>query len=253
MLEKFSLSGQVALISGGGRGIGRAIALALAEAGAEVALASRTVAEIEQVASEIEQLGRRSLAQRADVADPAQIKTLVTQVLERFGQIDILVNNAGISPVFKPMAEVTLAEWDQVLGVNLRGAFLLSQEIGRAMIRQGRGSIINIASIAGMRGVSHIGAYAVSKAGLIQLTRVLATEWAAQGIRVNAIAPGWVETAMTQPVMAQAELYQGLLATIPQKRFAAPEEIAGLAVYLASEAASFVTGQVYVADGGQTI
>ncbi|HED03926.1 MAG TPA: SDR family oxidoreductase, partial [Candidatus Fraserbacteria bacterium] len=161
--------------------------------------------------------------------------------------------NAGISPVFKPMAEVTLAEWDQVLGVNLRGAFLLSQEIGRAMIRQGRGSIINIASIAGMRGVSHIGAYAVSKAGLIQLTRVLATEWAAQGIRVNAIAPGWVETAMTQPVMAQAELYQGLLATIPQKRFAAPEEIAGLAVYLASEAASFVTGQVYVADGGQTI
>jgi 3-oxoacyl-[acyl-carrier protein] reductase len=251
--KAFDLTGKVALVTGGGRGIGRAIALAFAEAGADVVPTSRTRSEIEAVAGDIEALGRRTLVATCDVSRTDSIRELLRHVMEAFGRVDVLVNAAAISPIWKRMEDVTDEEWDQILGVNLRGAFLISREVGRMMLEQGSGSVIHIASIAGLRGTSHMGPYSVSKAGLIGLVRVLAYEWAARGVRVNAIAPGWVRTAMAQPVLEHPEISQGLLREIPMGRFAEPEEIAPLAVYLASDAAVFATGQVYVLDGGQTL
>lgn len=250
--KAWDCTGKVALVVGGGRGIGRAIARALAEAGADVVPTSRTQAEIEEVAGEIEAQGRRTLVQPCDISEPAQVRALVRRVIDELGQIDVLVNAAAISPLWKRMEDVTEDEWDRILGVNLRGAFLLSREVGRHMLERGYGSIVHIASIAGLKGVTHFGVYAVSKAGLIGLVRVLAREWAPK-VRVNAIAPGWVRTEMTKPVLEHPEISKGLLREIPLGRFAEPEEIAPLAVYLASDASRFATGQVFVVDGGQLL
>jgi NAD(P)-dependent dehydrogenase (short-subunit alcohol dehydrogenase family) len=247
------LAGRVALVTGGGRGIGRAIALALAQAGADVIPTARTLRQIESVSDEIAALGRRSLAQSCDVSQISQIQSLLTKIQEDFGRLDILIHAAAISPLWKRIEDLTEEEWDAVLDVNVKGAFLVSREVGRVMIAQGGGSIVHLTSIAGLRGTSHIGAYSVSKAALIGLTRVLAYEWVKYHIRVNAIAPGWVRTELTQPVFAHPEISKSLLAGIPQRRFADPEEIAPLAVYLASDDAKFVTGQVYIIDGGQTL
>jgi len=247
------LTGRVALVAGGSRGIGRAISLALAEAGADVIATSRTQREIERVAQEIEARGRRSFSHSCDVSQPSQIRALLSRIRSEFGRFDILVNAAAISPIWKRIEEITDEEWDAVMAVNLKGAFLLSREAGKLMMEQGGGSIIHITSIAGLRGSSHMGAYSVSKAGLIGLVRVLATEWAQSKIRVNAIAPGWVHTEMTRSVLTHPKISKSLLASIPQGRFAEPEEIAPLAVYLASDDARFVTGQVYIIDGGQTL
>lgn len=249
----FSLEDRVAIVTGGSRGIGRAIALAFADAGANIVATSRTPKEVGAVAREIEKRGRRALAIACDVSKPQQVERLVTQTLEAFSKIDILVNNAGISPIWKRIENITEAEWDEILAVNLKGAFLCSREVGKVMIKQQSGVIINIASVAGMRGTTHMGPYSVSKAGVIELTRVLAYEWAKHKIRVNAIAPGWIKTDMTQWVRAHEQISKSLLAGIPMGRFGEPEEITGLAVYLASDAASFVTGQVFIADGGQML
>lgn len=251
-MKAFDLTGKVALVMGGGRGIGRAIALALADAGADVVPTSRTPSEIEAVAGEIEARGRRTLVQTCDVGDPQQIQRLVQRVIDELGRIDVLVNAAAISPLWKRMEEVTEAEWDRILDVNLRGAFLVSREVGKHMLERGSGSIVHIASIAGLKGVTHFGVYAVSKAGLIGLVRVLAREWAPK-VRVNAIAPGWVLTDMARPVLEHPEISKGLLQEIPLGRFAKPEEIAPLAVYLASNASEFTTGQVFVVDGGHLL
>jgi NAD(P)-dependent dehydrogenase (short-subunit alcohol dehydrogenase family) len=251
--EAFSLTHKVAVVTGGGRGIGRAIALALAEAGADVALTSRTSEELQDVAAKIEKLGRRALPVVTDVSQSESVASLIKQTLQAFEQIDILVNNAGISPVWKKIEDTTESEWDQILEINLRGVFLCSREVGKAMIARRSGSVINIASISGLMGTSHMGAYSVSKAGVMQLTRVLATEWAKHSIRVNAIAPGWVKTQMSRGVLGHEQIGPELLAQVPMRRAAEPEEIAGMAVYLASEASSFVTGQTFVVDGGQMI
>ncbi len=248
-----ALEDRVALVVGGGRGIGRAIALALAEAGAHVIPTSRTVSQIERVAQEIQTLGRRSLIQSCDVSQLDHIQSLLTNMRKEFQRLDILVNAAGINPLWKRIEKVTDEEWDRIFAVNLRGAFLLSREAGLWMIEQGGGSMIHVSSIAGLRGTTHMGPYSVSKAGLIGLVRVLAYEWAKYGIRVNAIAPGWVRTELARSVLEHPEISKNLLSEIPLKRFAEPQEIAPLAVYLASDAAQFVTGQVYVIDGGQTI
>jgi len=249
----FSLEGRVAIVTGGSRGIGRAIALAFADAGADIVPTSRTLKDVEAVTREIEKRGRQALAVACDVSRFQQVERLVTQTLEAFGKIDILVNNAGISPIWKRIEEVTETEWEEILTVNLKGAFVCSCEVGKVMIKQQRGVILNIASVAGMRGTSHMGPYSISKAGVIELTRVLAYEWAKHKIRVNAIAPGWIRTQMTKDVFAHEQISKSLLAGIPMGRFGEPEEIAGLAVYLASDAASYVTGQVFIADGGQML
>lgn len=248
-----ALRDRVALVVGGSRGIGRAIALALAEAGAHVIPTSRTVSEVERVVQEIQSLGRRSLIQSCDVSQLDHIQSLLTNMRKEFHRLDILVNAAGINPLWKRIENVTDEEWDRIFAVNLRGAFLLSREAGLWMIGQGGGSIVHVSSIAGLRGTTHMGPYSVSKAGLIGLVRVLAYEWAKYGIRVNAIAPGWVRTELARSVLEHPEISKSLLAEIPLKRFAGPEEIAPLAVYLASDAAQFVTGQIYVIDGGQTL
>jgi NAD(P)-dependent dehydrogenase (short-subunit alcohol dehydrogenase family) len=189
-----------------------------------------------------------------DVSQAKSVKELVQKTLKTFEKIDILVNNAGISNVWKRIEDVSETEWDQILSVNLKGVFLCSREVGQTMIAQQKGgSIINIASISGLIGTSHLSAYSVSKAGVMQLTRVLATEWVKHRIRVNAIAPGWVHTQMSEGVLAHEKVGQALLAQIPMRRAAQPEEISGMAVYLASDAASFVTGQVFAVDGGQVM
>ncbi len=251
-MKNANLSGKVAVVAGGGRGIGKAIALRLAEAGADVVPTSRTSAQVEEVVSEIRALGRRSLAQTCDISETSQIEALVGRVVKDFGRIDILVNASGISPIWKGIESITDSEWDKILGVNLRGAFLLSREIGKKMIALGNGgSVIHIASVAGMVKTQSIGAYAVSKAALIGLTRVQAAEWAKHKIRVNAIAPGWVLTDMARPVLEHPALWEEMKRAIPLQRYAKPEEIAPLALYLASEDSSYATGQVFVIDGGQ--
>lgn len=252
-MDLFNLEGKAAVVTGGGRGIGRSIALALARAGADVAPTGRTPEQVAAVATEIEALGRKTLRRPVDVSDPAALTELVEEALRAFGKLDVWVNAAAISPFWKRCEQLEPEEWRQVLAVNLDGAFFQSRLIGRHFLERGSGSLIHVASIAGILGTSHIGAYAVSKAGLIGLTRVLATEWAGRGVRVNAIAPGWVKTEMTAWVRAQPELAPRLRSGIPLGRFAEPEEIAGIAVYLASDAASFTTGQVFVVDGGQSL
>ncbi len=252
-MTAFSLQGMTALITGGGRGIGRAIALDLAAAGADVVAASRTAEQVEAVAEEVARLGCRTLALPTDVSEPAQVEALVDQVCEAFGHIDVFVNAAAISPYWKRLHQMEDEEWRRIMRVNLDGAFAQSRAAGRVMLERGRGSLIHIASIAGRVGLPHIGAYSVSKAGLMSLTRNLALEWAPKGVRVNAVAPGWVKTEMTAWVREQPEIEQHLRAQIPMGRFAEPEEITGIVRYLASDASSFTTGQVFAVDGGQTM
>lgn len=248
--NKFSLSGKVAIVTGGGRGIGGAIALALARAGADVIPTSRTLSEVQKVVEEIKEMGRVSLAITVDVKDQGQIQGLMDKITKKLGKIDILVNAAGISPIFKRAEETREEEWDEIIAVNVKGTFLCCQEAYKRMRDQGGGSIINIASAIGEVGFPRLAPYCVSKAGVIELTKVLALEWADSNIRVNAIAPGWVKTDMTKGVREHEGISKTLLANIPLNRFAEPDEIASAAVYLASEAASYITGAVITVDGG---
>ncbi len=251
-LESFSLEGRVALVTGAGRGIGRAIALGLAEAGADLVVASRTAADVEAVAALARGLGRRALAVPADVADEAAVANLVARAVATFGRLDALVNSAGISPVYKRAEKTTAAEWDAILAVNLRGAYLCCLAAGRVMLEQGGGSIVNIASIGARVALPRLVAYCASKGGIDQLTKVLAVEWAPRHVRVNAIAPGYVETEMTRGMRENPRLMEQLVAQTPMGRLAKPEEIVGAAVFLLSDAASYVTGQTLFVDGGWT-
>ncbi len=248
-MELFSLSGKAALVTGGGRGLGRAIALALARAGADVAVASRTQAELDQVAGEIESLGRRSAALQADISRPAEAKGAVREAAKAFGHLDILVNAAGVNRR-TPSLEVDEELWDWILDVNLKGMFFASQEAARLMRDQGRGSIINIASVLSEIGIPTIAPYAASKTGVLGLTRTLAAEWGPYGIRVNAIGPGYFPTKMTQRLFADPDWVARLNRQVPLGRPGQPDDLGGAAVFLASDASSYVTGQVIYVDGG---
>lgn len=239
---------KVAVVTGAARGIGREVALGLSRGGASVVVADVDLPAAEACAEAIRSGGGTGFAYQVDVSDAAQVVGMVAAATGRFERIDILVNNAGIGHA-KPVLETTLEEWNRVLAVNLTGQFLCAQAVGRVMIRQGGGRIVNVASISGQRGGTGRAAYGAAKAGLILFTKVMAAELAAKGIAVNAIAPGPTETEQVRQVhdAATRAAYYRLL---PMKRYAAPQEIAAAALFLASDEASFVCGHVLNVDGG---
>ncbi len=250
-ISQFSLEGKVALITGGSRGIGKATAIGFAKAGADVAVASRKLPDLELVADEIKGLGRRALAVAAHVGRLEQINSLVEGVVAEFGRIDILVNNAGTSPVYTNSLDLEERAWDAVMNLNLKGLFFLSQAVARVMKEHGGGKIINVTSMDGYKPEINVSAYAISKAGVIMTTKAMALELAQYNIRVNAIAPGNVHTRLGDSRFEVVPEYEEeLLQRTPQRRIAGPEEIVGAMIYLASDASSYVTGQTLVVDGG---
>lgn len=250
-LEKFQLAGKIALVIGGSRGIGRAIALGLAEAGCDVVLVSRKLPDLVSVAQEIAGLGRKALPISANVRHLEEINDLVSKAISEFGRIDILVNNAGINPVFGSVFDIDERSWDGIIGLNLKGFFFLSQAVGKIMKDKGGGNIINIASVSGLRPDMGMGVYCISKAGIIMLTQVLAQEWGQYNIRVNTIAPAIVKTRFSESIWSDPELLEKTIENITLGRIADPEDIVGAALFLASEASSYMTGQTLVLDGGR--
>jgi len=248
-MEGFSLVGKVALVTGGGRGLGRGIALALAEAGADVAIASRTRSDLEAVAGEIEAKGRRARVVVGDVSAPREAHRLVEEAVGWRGRLDVLVNAAGVNRRI-PSLEVREEDWDWILGVNLKGTFFVCQAAGEVMVNQGKGSIINIASLLSAVGIPTLAPYAASKTGVVGLTRVLAAEWGPHGVRVNAIAPGYFRTKMTEGLFSDPKWVERLKRQVPLGREGFPEDLSGAAVFLASDASRYITGQVIYVDGG---
>ncbi len=250
--ELFDLSGKVAIVTGGGSGIGRQMAESLAELGASVVLCARKAERCEQAAAELEGLGVRALGLRCDVRDPAEVEAVVARTREELGRIDILVNNAGAS-WGQAFLDVPLEAWEKVIGVNLTGTFLCSQAVGRVLIEQGSGGkIVNIASISAYLGappeLMDAVPYSASKGGVVAFTKDLATKWAQHGIYVNAIAPGWFPTDMSRVLLETRG--DGLLAHVPLDRFGGADDLKGAIAFLASAASDYVTGHVLVVDGG---
>jgi len=249
-LPDFSLTGKVALVTGGRRGIGKAIASTFAQAGADVALADLVAdtGELATAAEEVRKLGRRSLAIQADVSVRADVENMVQGVMAEFGRIDVLVNCAG-NLVIKPFLEVTDDEWDSIINTHLRGNYLCTQTVARVMVEQKSGNIINLASAAGLNAVEEQSAYGAAKAGISLLTGVLARELGRYNIRVNAIAPSMLKTELIEPYVTSEEFEQRA-AKVPLGRMPRVEEVAAIALFLASEASSWVTGHTLLADGG---
>jgi NAD(P)-dependent dehydrogenase (short-subunit alcohol dehydrogenase family) len=244
-----NLEGKRALVTGSAQGLGREIAVALAESGCLLVLAD--LVDPAETAGRVREAGRACVAVQTDVSDEAAVEAMAAKAVSEFGGVDILVNNAGISQLsYTATEDLPVGEWDKILAVNLRGTFLCCKHVGRQMIRSGGGSIINIASTAGVTGVVRAPAYCASKAGVILLTKSLALEWARHQIRVNALAPHYLDTELTRGLRASEKVYEGLIRQIPLRRFAKPSEIVGAVLLLASPASSYMTGSVLTADGG---
>ncbi len=251
--EKFSLKGKRALITGSTRGIGRAIADAFAECGAEVLVSSRKAEAVEATVAAIRAAGGLAREFPLHVGSSQGIESLVRQLDDEGLEVDILVNNAATNPIYGSLADTELSAWNKILEVNLTGPFLLSNALGQRMSARGRGCIINVTSAGALKPGDGLGAYCVSKAALITLTRVLAKELGPQRVRVNALACGLVETDMSSTLFANKKIYDDIVGQCALGRHALPEEMATAAVFLASEAGSYVNGEVLIADGGTVI
>ncbi len=247
------LRDKVAMVTGASRGIGHAIALDMARAGADVILASRKQDDLEKVAEEIRAIGRRAVPVAAHIGKIPDISNLVNKAIASFTRIDILVNNAAANPTLDPAIIASERAWDTVMNLNLKGLFFLSQAVARVMKDQGNGVIINIGSAAGIMAHTILPIYAISKAGVIHATKIMAADWAQYGIRVNAISPGQVKTHMSQALWSNPEIYDMTMERTPLKRMAEPEEIASAVVFLASDRAGFITGQNFLIDGGVSL
>ncbi|OPY85420.1 MAG: 2-dehydro-3-deoxy-D-gluconate 5-dehydrogenase [Smithella sp. PtaU1.Bin162] len=251
-IPSMDLTGRVAMVTGATKGLGYGMAMGLAQAGADIIVVSRTPADCEKVAKEIEMMGRKALSVAADVSTVKGIEKLVSYAVKEMGQIDILVNNAGIG-ITKKAVEVTEEEWDATLNLNLKGIFFLCQMVGKHMIERRSGSIINISSAAGLKQEVNVAPYYISKAGAIQLSKVLALEWARYNLRVNCVCPGYVMTSLNEKELSDPQILERFVKTISMRRLGTVGEIAGIVVYLASDASRYVTGAVFSVDGGLTL
>ena len=249
-IANFSLEGKVALVAGGSRGIGEYSALAMAEAGADVVVSSRKLPELEQVAEKIKATGRKGLAIQAQMAKLEESKALVDQVMKEFGRIDILMNNAGTNPYYGPIIDAEEWAWDTTFNVNLKGPFLLSQLVARIMRDQGGGSIVNTASVGGMRPGENQGIYSTTKAAMIMLTMVMAKEWGQFGIRVNAVAPGVIKTRLSEALWQDPARGEAAAKRTAVGRLGEPWDVATAVLFLASDASSYITGETIIIDGG---
>jgi NAD(P)-dependent dehydrogenase (short-subunit alcohol dehydrogenase family) len=254
VMEKFNLKGNVAIVTGGARGLGKAMATALAQAGSNIVIADIDLKEAQKTANELQTEGIEAIAIQVDVTQPEQVEHMVNVVTEKFNRIDVLFNNAGIVQHVK-IEDMELADWQKTMNVNLNSVFIVSKAVGKIMIKQKRGSIINISSMSGIivNTPQCQAAYNTSKAAVIMLTKSLAAEWAQHNIRVNTIAPGYMKTELTKPFFeGNSEMVRQWAELTPMKRPGIPEELQGIALYLASDASSFATGGVFVIDGGYT-
>lgn len=251
-MNTFRLDDKVAIVTGGSKGLGQAMAIGLGAAGAQVVVTSRTTNLIEATANEIVKNGGRAIAIPVDVKSQKSIDDMVATVHEKFGRVDILINNAGIAPMGKAV-DISVEEWDDVMNTNLKSAFLLSRAVGRIMLAQKKGKVINIGSVLGTMASNVALPYCTTKAGLAHMTRALALEWAPFRINVNCIAPGFFETEMTKRQQEDEAHNKFLKFKIPFRRLGKPEEIVGTAIFLSSEASDYMTGSVLVIDGGYSI
>ena len=249
----FDLTGKVALVTGASRGIGAAVAQAFAQAGAQVVLASRKQEPLDALAAEIRAAGGTALAVAAHTGDDAAVEALVARAVDECGGVDILVNNAATNPHYGPVLTAEDGHWDKTFDVNVKGYVRMVRACMAPMQARGGGAVINVASIAGIKPETGMGVYAVSKAGVLMLTQVLAVELAPANIRVNAVAPGYVKTKFSSVIWQNPHVYADVKARIPQGRMAEPEELTGVMLYLASDAASFTTGAVFTVDGGHLL
>jgi NAD(P)-dependent dehydrogenase (short-subunit alcohol dehydrogenase family) len=249
--SRFDLTGRVAVVTGASRGLGQTFARALAQAGADLVITSRSVETLRTFQEEIERTGRRALALELDVRDESSIRRMVDEALGAFGHVDVLVNNAGCN-VRKRAAEVTWADWNFVLDTNLRGAFFVAQAVASHMIPRRHGRIINIGSVTSVFGYTGLAPYGASRGGIRQLTMSLADDWGEYGITVNCLAPGWFRTAQNAVMYEDTEWLSSLIDRIPLKRSGAPEDLEGAIVFLASDASAYITGQMLLVDGGIT-
>lgn len=248
----FGLTGKVAIVTGASMGLGQGTALALANAGAHVVVTSRDVDRARPVAAEIERMGREALPLALEVRSVESIDAMVAAVMDRFGRIDILVNNAGIN-IPEPALEVTEEHWDRLMDINLKGLFFCAQKVGRVMVDQGQGKIINIGSQMGLVGGKQRAAYCSSKGGVVQLTKALAIEWSPHGVNVNGVAPTFLRTPFSQAFFEDKEFYQEVVGNILFGRLGEVEDVLGAIVFLASPASDLITGHTLLVDGGWTI
>jgi dehydrogenase/reductase SDR family member 4 len=250
-VANFSLEGKVAIVTGGSRGIGRSIAVALAEAGASVAVAARKPESLEEAVAAVNATGNKGIGVATNVRDMDALQNLVDETKKQLGRVDILVNNAGTNPVFGPVQNIDERAWDAIMNTNLRSPFFLSKLVREAINEHGEGgAIINVSSTGGIRASAGLGGYSVSKAGIIMLTQVCAQQWGTDGIRVNCIAPGLIKTEFSRALWESPDILAGATERSALRRVGMPDEMAGAVVYFASDASSYVTGQTLVLDGG---